>query len=172
MSKPPGNSTLGTLPKEIQEALFQRMSFKQADGRPATTKEALAWLKAEHGVTISQGRANAWYSSYLQTRVVREADDAAEKFQEWAKNQLPGMSAADIADMGQRAFLAIALRDSNPELFATFLNTFAKMERLQLDREKLKLAEAKLEACRQIAESGDAAETVATKLAKLFAPAA
>lgn len=146
--KPPGNSTLKTLPDAVKEELFQLCDT-------GTQREALEWLKKEHGIETSDSTLSKFYAWYADTRFVREGNHLASNFEDWVKDALPSITPDELADIGQQAFLATAIRNGEGKEFDRFTKTLARLKNARANESRSSLAWKRLEQAARVLEDAN-----------------
>jgi hypothetical protein len=81
------------------------------------------------------------------------AEDVSETVIERLAKQVPTLTQAQLEEAGNKIFSALALDSEDPE-------TFVKISKLQIERERLQLDKAKFEEAKRRAAQADAAEGV------------
>lgn len=158
--KPNGNSVLKTLPDPVMEEIYNRCD-------KGLQKDVLKWLKDVHGIKVSDTTLSKFSHWYGATRFVRQASHLSASFEDWVKNALPTISPDELADLGQQAFMATAIRDGDGEAFEKFANTLARLKTARASElkskeawEKWEKAKAVVETAQRTPEGGLTAETL------------
>lgn len=162
MAKPSGNSKIKTLPPEVQQQLFDACNT-------GTLSDGCAFLRKSHGVVVSAATLSRWYGWYGATKTFREADLAADHYQEYLKETIPNMTPEELAEQGTKAFLALQIQSGDAKGFKRSLDGLARLRNLKIAQDRLKAALAKIEAAKTIVDSEDTAVSTAEKLKQLFA---
>lgn len=158
--KPPGNSTLKTLPPEVQEELFTLCNT-------GTQPAALKWLRDVHGIKVSDTTLSKFWRWYSATRLLVQGETVTQQIEEWLKTSAPGITPDQLADVGNQAFLALAMKDSNGKEFARFIKTLANIKNARANENRVKLLAEKLEDAKTAEPTAPTVDTVA-ELKKLF----
>jgi hypothetical protein len=111
------DAVLKTLPPERQQEIFDRLN------QPGWTMDrARAWL-AETGVSTSKRALSEFYSWYAQRRKLQQTEAEAMKFQEAIRQQMPTLSASQVAEAASIYFNLQAIRTDDPYLFLALQGT-------------------------------------------------
>lgn len=134
MKKPRGEAVLKNLPDALQEELWQL-------ARRTTYPKALAWLKATHGVTVSEPTLSVFFSWYPKSLTLRLAKSTSDQLEDTLKKLPQSKYTAEQArEVASVNFELMAAQNRDAELFTMLGKAKLEAARLELDRAKFEHA--------------------------------
>ena len=124
------DAKLKTLPAERQAAIWEH-------ARDHKLQDVVTWLR-EDGVATSLRGVSEFLSWYQLQEQFRDDESTTEQLLEQLKKEVPGLSDAQIDELGQRTFSLLAIRRQDQAAFVEVRSARFKGE---IEKEKLKLRE-------------------------------
>lgn len=145
-------SRVEKLPERVREELLRRATEGQS------WAEIRQWLRTSHRCRInSDSVLSMWYSRRVLAQEVADSvrvhSEQVEAMVEALKQELPNLPQEKLDRFGQNAFQVMALKSSDPKVWA-------QIYRLRLKERELVVEEGKLELLKRRADQAERAEGV------------
>jgi hypothetical protein len=127
------DATLKVLPPARQSDIAEY-------ARTHSLAETVKWLAAD-GVKTSNASLSDFLSWYALSAQFRADEVTTQTLLDQLKAEVPGLTDAQLDELGQRTFSLLAIRNQDAD---TFVNVRSAMTRAQLEKAKLTLREKKL----------------------------
>jgi hypothetical protein len=152
--KPRSDSKVAGLAPEIRAEVARRLGEANE-----SYKDVAAWLKAEHGVTVSDGALCNWYSVHSWSQNAATARQFAEQVKAESKAQ-GNYDAATLALVQERAYIMARTQGADVKDLATLAGIIGDSAKLRLKERELGLSERKVSLLEKKAAQAEAAEGV------------
>jgi hypothetical protein len=131
------DASLKTLSPEQQAEIYSRLTVKRADWQDTSLRAVRAWLQQD-GVETSERALSEFGSWYGLQSQFRQDEVTTESLLEQFRRDVPGLTDAQLDELGQKTFSLLAIRRQDLEGFVSIRSAKTNAE---LERAKLKLKE-------------------------------
>jgi hypothetical protein len=152
--KPRSDSKVAGLAPEIRAEVARRLGEANE-----SYKDVAAWLKAEHGVTVSDGALCNWYSVHSWSQNAATARQFAEQVKAESKAQ-GNYDAATLALVQERAYIMARTQGADVNALATLAGIIGDSAKLRLKEREVALTERRVVLLEKKAAQADAAEGI------------
>lgn len=136
--KPRSDSKVAGLAPEIRAEVARRLGEANE-----SYKDVAAWLKADHGVTVSDGALCNWYSVHSWSQNAATARQFAEQVKAESKAQ-GNYDAATLALVQERAYIMARTQGADVNALATLAGIIGDSAKLRLKEREVALNESSL----------------------------
>lgn len=149
MKVPRSDAKLKNLPEAVRDELYAKLSEPQDDrvcaeyplGRPWTLDEGRDWLLRTHQVQAGLTAISDWRTWERVRRDIRQTDAEVSELEAWLMNRLPGMTTAEVMDVGNLLFIHRATKDGDFKTFKGAADLILRRDAATRDLEKLRAAD-------------------------------
>lgn len=152
--KPRSDSKVAGLAPEIRAEVARRLGEANE-----SYKDVATWLKAEHGVTVSDGALCNWYSVHSWSQNAATARQFAEQVKAESKAQ-GNYDAATLALVQERAYIMARTQGADVNALATLAGIIGDSAKLRLKEREVALTERRVVLLEKKAAQADAAEGI------------